>query len=306
MNRLFVLLLSLAALPGAFGQNGSLLDTNLPSHFLGRNRGVHVYLPPSYPTQPQRHYPVLYLHDGQNVFSSAGTNCAFGWGSWELDRTVNALCRAGKMQEIIMVAVDNSPARFAEYSGRHHASGGPATNAAFENYEAFLITELKPRIDRNYRTLPGAAHTAVMGSSMGGLCSLALAWDHPEIFGGAASLSGAFMVEQTNFLNDVLKGYHGPPKPFRVHLDSGVVDFTGGDDGSSLTKRVAAELRRIGWTNDVQRFVDGKPLTSAELEKSGLRRDKWAEAQTSQHNEFYWRLRAWRALTFLFPPVEAK
>jgi len=107
-------------------------------------------------------------------------------------------------------------------------------------------------------------------------------------------------------LNDVLKGYHGPPKPFRVHLDSGVVDFTGGDDGSSLTKRVAAELRRIGWTNDVQRFVDGKPLTSAELEKSGLRRDKWAEAQTSQHNEFYWRLRAWRALTFLFPPVEAK
>jgi enterochelin esterase-like enzyme len=249
---------------------------------------------------------VLYLHDGQNVFSSAGTNCAFGWGSWELDRTVDALCRAGKMQEIIMVAVDNSPARRAEYSGRHHASGGSATNTAFENYEIFLITELKPQIDRDYRTLPGPAHTAVMGSSMGGLCSLALAWDHPEIFGGAASLSGAFMVEQTNFLNDGLKGYHGPPKPFRVYLDSGVVDFMGGDDGGSLTKQVAAELRRIGATNDVQLFLDGKPLTPAELEKSGLRRDKWAEAQTSQHNEFYWRLRAWRALTFLFPPGKVK
>ena len=124
MNRLFVLLLSLATLPGAFGQNGSLLDTNVPSHFFGWNRGVHVYLPPSYPTQPQRHYPVLYLHDGQNVFSSAGTNCAFGWGSWELDRTVDALCRAGKMQEIIMVAVDNSFARLKEYSGHHHAPRG--------------------------------------------------------------------------------------------------------------------------------------------------------------------------------------
>jgi predicted alpha/beta superfamily hydrolase len=306
MNRLFVLLLSLATLPGAFGQNGSLLDTNLPSHFFGWNRGVHVYLPPSYPTQPQRRYPVLYLQDGENIFSSAGTNCAFGWGSWELDRTVDALCRAGKMQEIIMVAVNNSWGRLGEYSGRHHAPGGPATNTAFENYEAFLITELKPQMDREYRTLPEAAHTAVMGSSIGGLCSLALAWDHPEIFGGAASLSGSFQVEQTNFLNGVLKNFHGPPKPFRAYLDSGVVDFTGGDDGCSLTRQAAAELRRIGGKNDVRWFVDGKPLTPAGLKRSGLRRDKWAEARTSQHNEFYWRLRSWRALTFLFPPLKPK
>jgi enterochelin esterase-like enzyme len=303
MNWSLVLLLSLSTLPGAFGQNGSLLDTNLPSHFFGWNRGVHVYLPPSYLTQPQRHYPVLYLHDGQNVFSSAGTNCAFGWGSWELDRTADALCRAGKMQEIIMVAVDNSSARMEEYGGRHHALGEPATNTAFENYEAFLITELIPRIDREYRTLPGPAHTAVMGSSLGGLCSVALAWEHPEIFGGAASLSGAFQVEQMNFLNEVLKNYHGPPKPFRVYLDSGVVSFRTGDDGGRLTKLVAEEFRRIGWTNNLEWFVDGKPLSLAELEKTGLRRDKWAEAQTSQHNEFYWRLRASHALTFLFPPV---
>ncbi len=306
MNRLFVLLLSLATWQGAFGQNGSLLDTNLPSHFFGWNRGVHIYLPSSYPTQPQRRYPVLYLHDGQNVFSSAGTNCAFGWGSWQLDRTVDALCRAGKMQEIIMVAVDNSFARLKEYNGRHHVPEGSATNTAFENYEAFLITELKPQIDREYRTLPDAVHTAAMGSSLGGLCSLALAWDHPEIFGGAASLSGAFQVEQTNFLNEVLKNYHGTAKPFRVYLDSGAVDFMGGDDGHTLTRQVAAELRRIGWSKNLRLYFDAKPLTLAKLKKSGLRRDKWAEAQTSQHNEFYWRLRSWRALTFLFPPVEAK
>ena len=133
-----------------------MLATNLPSHFFPWNRGIHVYLPPSYSTQPVRRYPVLYLQDGQNVFSSAGTNCAFGWGSWELDKTVDELSRAGKMQEIIMVAVDNSFGRLEEYCGRHHRSEGPATNTAFENYEAFLVTELKPQIDRDYRTLPGA------------------------------------------------------------------------------------------------------------------------------------------------------
>jgi enterochelin esterase-like enzyme len=283
--------------------NGSLLDTSLPSRFLGGNRGVHFFLPASYWTHPRRRYPVLYLHDGQNAFSSAGTGAAFGWGSWELDRTVDALCRTGRMHEIIMVAVDNSSARFEEYNGRRRIPGEPATRTAFENYEGFLIAELKPRVDRQYRTQPGAAHTAVMGSSMGGLCSLMLAWDHPEIFGSAASLSGAFMVERSSLLEDVLRSYHGPPKPFRVYLDSGVVGSMGGDDGYSLTKQVAAELRRIGWiARGLRWFVDRKILTRTELKKSGLRRDKWAEAQASQHNEFYWRRRSWRALTFLFPP----
>ena len=306
MNFRIALLLLLGSLSAAFAQSGSLIDTNFPSAFFQWNRGIHIYLPPSYATQSQQRFPVLYLQDGENVFSSAGTNAAFGWGSWQLDRTVDELCRAGKMPEIIMVAVDNSFGRMQEYSGRHHDADGPVTNTAFENYEAYLITELKPRIDREFRTLPAASHTAVMGSSLGGLCSLALAWDYPEIFGGAACLSGSFQVEQTNFLNDVLKNYRGPPKPVRIYLDSGLTDFMGGDDNASLTKQVATELRRIGWTNNLEWFVDQKPLTAAELEKSGLRRDKWAEARTSQHNEFYWRLRSWRALTFLFPQLEPK
>ncbi len=294
----FVLCLS------GWGVHGGLLETNLVSKMVG-TRGIHIYLPPSYDTEPQRRYSVLYLHDGQNVFSSAGTNCAFGWGNWELDKTADELSRAGKMRELIMVAVDNSLARYEEYCGSHRAAGA-MTNSAFENYAALLITELKPRIDREYRTLPDATHTAVMGSSMGGICSLVLAWEHPEIFGGVASLSGSMGVEQTNFLNGVLKNFHGQAKPIRVYLDSGVVDYTGGDDGRSLTEKVAAELERIGGKKNLEWFVDAKPLTPAELEKTGLRRDKWDEAQTSQHNEFYWRLRVWRALTFLFPPEKLK
>jgi predicted alpha/beta superfamily hydrolase len=277
----------------------SKLDIN--SRFLGSNRAIQVYLPPSYHQAQDRRYPVLYLHDRQNVFSTAGTNVAFGWGSWELDKTADNLCRTGGMQEVIMVAVHNSPARYAEYCGRHHPPE-VTNNTPFENYEAFLIHELKPQIDSRYRTKPEAASTAVMGSSMGGLCSVVLAWEHPEVFGGAASLSGAFMVEQTNFLDGVLRKYQGKPKPPRIYLDSGATDFMGGDDGHSLTEAVARELRRIGWDQQLRLYFDAKPLTEAELEKTGLRRDKWAEAQTSQHNEFYWRLRVWRALNFLFPP----
>jgi len=76
----------------------------------------------------------------------------------------------------------------------------------------------------------------------------------------------------------------------------------GGDDGRQMTAAVVAELRRIGWRENLRYYVDEHPLTPDQLAATGLRRDKWNEAQTSQHNEFYWRLRAWRALTFLFPP----
>ncbi len=272
----------------------------IASNFLPVPRTVRVYLPPSYALEPNRRFPVLYLHDGQNVFSFAGTNVAFGWGSWELDKTCDALSRSNKMHEVIMVAVDNTRERLPEYSGSTHFLG--TTNTPFENYSAFLIQELKPRIDKEYRTMPRPENTGVMGSSLGGLCSLALAWYHPDVFGLAASLSGAYQVNHTNFLENVLEPYRGKPKSFRIYLDSGSVDFMGGDDGRSLTEAVAGELRRIGWDKELQLYLDAKPMTAAELEKSGLRHDKWKEAETSQHNEFYWRERAWRPLTFLFPP----
>src|SRR5215831_20591776 len=106
------------------GQSGRaeerLLKQEVASRFLGGTRTVRIYLPVSYERQSQRRFPVLYLHDGQNVFSSAGTNICFGWGNWQLDTTVDELCRTKKMREIILVAIDNSAARYAEYCGRHH------------------------------------------------------------------------------------------------------------------------------------------------------------------------------------------
>jgi enterochelin esterase-like enzyme len=299
-----------------FMSEGTLLPArSVESRHLGVARTVRVYLPPSYARAPKRRYPVLYLHDGQNVFSSAGANCCFGWGSWELDKTADRLIDQGRMAEIIMVGVDNSRARYKEYRGllydrtglRPAASKSAASNTVdnsrFEAYKKFLIQELKPAIDREFRTRKTAADTGVMGSSLGGLCSLALAWENPKVFGLAASLSGSFQVEKRNFLENVLQSHEGRRKPFRVYLDSGTVDNTGDDDRHD-TDAVGEEFRRIGWKNGktLLHFTDKHPLTEPALEKAGLRRDKWGEALRSQHNEFYWRQRAWRALEFLFPP----
>ena len=139
---------------------------------------------------------------------------------------------------------------------------------------------------------------------MGGICSLAMAWENPKTFGLAASLSGAFQVERSYFLTNVLQRYRGKPKQIRIYLDSGITDFTGDDDGRRFSDRVAATLRGIGWRDekDLRHFTDDKPLHEAELKAFGLPSHKWKEAETSQHNEFYWRIHVWRALTFLFPP----
>ena len=302
IRQLLAAFLAASAIHSASAQSQLLKEESVPSHFLEGNRTVRVYLPPSYRTNLAKRYPVLYLNDGQNVFTSAGVDIAFGWGNWALDRTVDELVEAKKMQEIIMVAVDNSRTRFLEYNGRVNSSNGVTP---FENYAAFLMEELKPHIDREFRTKPDAAHTGIMGSSLGGICSVAVAWYHPEVFGQAGCLSGAFQVDQTNFLDHALAQYRGKPKPFRLYLDSGVKDFAGGDDNNGLTQAVYRQFRRIGWSRgNLRHFTDDHPLTLAELGKTGIRHDKWAESQTSQHNELYWRLRAWHALEFLFPPGE--
>jgi predicted alpha/beta superfamily hydrolase len=281
-------------------QERLLPETQVKSRYLGTNRTIRVYLPPSYFSERRRRYPVLYLHDGQNVFSSAGTDCCFGWGSWNLDKIADQLATSGKIREIIMVAVDNSRFRYQEYRGLTAATEDK-TSSRYEQYARFLARELKPEIDRSFRTLSSARSTAIMGSSLGGICSLTLAWQYPKVFGAAASLSGSYQIEKQYFLRKVLGPYKQKPKPIRIYLDSGTIDETGDDDGRAETEAVVAELRRIGWKkNKLEHYVDPAPLTEPELERAGLRRDKWHEAERSQHNEFYWRMRVWRPLRFLF------
>jgi predicted alpha/beta superfamily hydrolase len=281
-----------------------VFEGNFHSEALQTNRFIRIYLPPGYEDSRPTQYPVLYVQDGQNAFSTVGPNVAFGWGNWALDTTADRLIPEKKMRPIIIVAIDCGASRYREYRGPIAAG---TDNRAYERYAEFLIRELKPKIDRDYRTLPGPADTGTLGSSMGGICSIALAWEHPQVFGLAASLSGAFQVEKQYFLERVLKSPAAKKKDIRIYLDSGVCDYAGGDDGLKQTEAVRDALEQLGWKHerDLMHFVD-QPLTPDELRPLNLPGDKFKEAQRSQHNELYWRLRAGRALSFLFPPATPK
>lgn len=272
-----------------------IVEQKVWSEILQTNRTIRICLPASYESEPSRRYPVLYVQDGQNAFTTAGPHAAFGWGNWELDRTATQLARESRMREIIMVAIDCNASRYREYRGPVPAG---LDNRAYERYLRFLVEELKPRIDRDFRTYTNAANAGLIGSSMGGIFALAAAWEHPNVFGRAASLSGAFQVEKQHFLQTLAK-HRGPAKPIRVYLDSGTADYSGGDDGAANTASVTRELRRIGVP--VELFTD-RSLSAEELRPLDLPDDKFKEAQRSHHNELYWRRRAWRALVFMFPP----
>ena len=135
-----------------------------------------------------------------------------------------------------------------------------------------------------------------------------MAFENPKIFGLAASLSGSFQVEKGCFLKKILASARRGRKPIRIYLDSGVIDFDGDDDGRADTEAAARELRRIGWKENVnlKHHLEAEPLNEAELDREGVTPGKWSDALQSQHNEFYWRIRAWRALTFLFPPLKVR
>lgn len=154
-------------------------------------RRVWVYLPPDY-AQTDTRYPVVYMHDGQNVFSES-TSYAGEWGG---DETLDTLASQG-LRVPIVVAVDHGgESRMRELS--------PWTNPEFGSaqgdvYLGFLIGSVKPYIDTHFRTLPSARNTAVMGSSMGGLMAHYAIVKHPEVFSRAAIFSPSFWFSQQTF-----------------------------------------------------------------------------------------------------------
>ncbi|NOZ08775.1 MAG: hypothetical protein GXO91_07880, partial [FCB group bacterium] len=169
----------------------AILHRDFSSQFLENDRNIIVWLPPSYNVSAES-YPVLYMHDGQNIFDPNTSTLGF---DWQMDEIATRLIGAGQMKAIIIVGIYSTDARTAEYSPQHLGTA----------YTRFLIEELKPFIDSQYRTLTGPENTAVMGSSMGGLISFDLAWEHPEVFGMAGCLSSAFLVDHNEILKRVAR-----------------------------------------------------------------------------------------------------
>jgi enterochelin esterase-like enzyme len=179
---------------------------NFEDHDLKYTRDVTVWLPPSYYKSPNKRYPVLYAHDGQNVFIP---NSIYS-GDWRMDKTSDSLMRAGKIEEYIIVAINNTKDRWEEYSGTPEGMA----------YINFIVNNLKPFIDTHFRTKPDKNNTAAIGSSMGGLISFYMVWLHPDVFSKAACLSNGFAYDDGHIIDKVAASDRKIPGT-RLYLDCG-------------------------------------------------------------------------------------
>lgn len=202
-------------------------------------RNIEVWLPKEYQEQTTRRFPVLYMHDGQNVFNAA---TSYGGVAWEADSTAAAMIADGRIEPIIIVAIWNSPKRFQEYCPEKPISQAPADVQEFMNsmrkdyqkeliadeYLKFIVKELKPFIDNNYRTHKDAHNTSICGSSMGGLISMYAIAEYPKVFGQAACVSTHWPLGYNNdnpAVSGVLKNYLNKnlpsPATHRIYFDHG-------------------------------------------------------------------------------------
>jgi predicted alpha/beta superfamily hydrolase len=187
----------------------------LHSPQLNNARDITVYLPPSYPTSGDRRYPVLYMHDGQNLFDPK-TSFA---GEWDVDGMIDAT--SGEGLEAIVVGVPNmGPERCNEYSPFDDPKHGPAKGDA---YLGFLVDTVKPIIDADFRTNPAREQTGIVGSSMGGLISLYAFFKRPDVFALAGVMSPALWYGERKVFDFLQQSAHVHG---RMYVDVGTKEGT--------------------------------------------------------------------------------
>lgn len=167
--------------------NVIIVDTAFPMPQLGRTRRIWLYLPPGYAKSKKR-YPVMYLQDGQNVFD----NYTSGYGEWGADETADSMVKMGK-PPCIMVGIDNGPKRINEYNPYEFKDFGKGEGDLYLN---FIVDNLKPFIDKKYRTLSTSDNTIIAGSSMGGLIAYYAMLKYPKVFGKGGIFSPAFWTAE--------------------------------------------------------------------------------------------------------------
>ncbi len=227
-----------------------------------RPRDVQVWAPPGYEPASGKRYPVLYMHDGQNVFDPQTSTLGI---AWEAGQTSERLIGEGRMRDIIIAAVDHTPERMEEYSD----------SPAGRDYMRFIVEVLKPFIDESYSTDPARESCAVMGSSMGGLVSFLLAWKYTDVFGMAGCLSPVFVLDDVNILPLIRDN----PKPqVRIYIDNG---------SRGLDQRLQAGCNLAVSELVLKGFIRGSDL-------------EWHFDKDDGHSEEAWRKRLWRPLLFFF------
>jgi predicted alpha/beta superfamily hydrolase len=167
-------------------KNVQILSDNFEIPQLGRKRRIWIYLPEGYQTSGKK-YAVLYMHDGQNLFD----DYTAGFGEWGVDEFLDKL--GSEQKQLIVVGIDHGGEnRITEYDPYDSEYG----KGRGDDYARFLVETLKPFIDSHYPTFTDARHTAIAGSSMGGLISMYTALKYPEVFGSAGIFSPAFWIGQ--------------------------------------------------------------------------------------------------------------
>src|SRR5688572_853707 len=219
-------------------KNVTIIDTAFFIPQLKRTRRVWIYLPLSYSSSDKK-YPVLYMHDGQNVFDDA---TSFS-GEWGVDEAMDTL--GLKTKECIVVGIDNGgDKRLNEYCPYYFSLSGIAANnktnvGEGRKYVDFLVKTLKPFIDKKYRTLKDQKNTFTAGSSMGGLISMYAVLEYPKIFGGAGVFSPAFWVGPKIFDDIKAKG---------KKVNAKIYFYAGDEEGESMvpmTLRAFNEMHRV-------------------------------------------------------------
>jgi predicted alpha/beta superfamily hydrolase len=259
-----------------WGRHSIRYHHNFYSEHLRNQRTISVYVPPGYDEDSSRHFPVLYMHDGQNLFDAV---TAFGGVPWGADETADRLIRANRIRPLILVGVANTRERIREYGPTGRRARG--TSRSYR-YGRFLVEELKPFIDRTYRTAPGTPNTGVGGSSMGGLISLFLARWYPDVFGLCMAMSPSLWWDRELVLRS-WPSERAWLRGLRFWIDMGT-----DEGGTSASRR--EQVRRV------------RRLAHM-LERSGLRDGRefhYLEVEGGQHNERDWGARFESALEFFF------
>ncbi|AFL88357.1 putative hydrolase of alpha/beta superfamily [Terriglobus roseus DSM 18391] len=244
------------------------------SQYLPNPRDLFLYLPEAYLLEPERSFPVLVLHDGQNLFDG---DLAYVKGStWRAGTTADEEIAAGRVEPLILVGVANTGAtRMADYTPTPDPRLGGGRGPF---YAQLLIEELLPMLRAEYRVLSGADHTGIAGSSLGGLISLAIGLKSPNVFGRIGVLSPSIWWDNRSILRDVrsLKSR----LPLRIWLDMG--------------------------TGEGLRHVRDADLLSQLLLGKGWREGNdllYRKFPGAIHNEDAWADRFAEVLQFLFPDM---
>lgn len=256
----------------------------LASPQLGNRRDVLVYLPSSY-DRTDRHYPVIYMHDGQNLFDPA-TSFA---GEWGVDETMEQLAAAEGIEAIVVGVPNAGRFRLDEYSPFVEPRLGGGRGAS---YLGFLSYTLKPLIDRDFRTLPERSHTGLVGSSMGGLISLYGFFGFGDVFGLAGVMSPSLWFGGESIYDYVDAA---PFAPGRIYLDAGTREL-GEDLHNGLPHRATSSRRYYASVRRMKRILIRKGYRPT-VDLLHVE-EKWAD-----HGESSWARRLPEAIRFLLAGV---